>query len=296
MKIFSLHCENKVSIALALGFFDCVHSGHRALLEQTKSRAAELGCMPCAITFRNNPYSLLGKSDKLIFTFEERAGIFENAGMEGVVAVDFNREFMQTDKLEFLEMLRSSFSLKAVVCGHDYKFGAGASGNVEYLQKYCNNFGIMCDIIQPIEQDLQRISSTSVRSLISSGEIEAATKLLGHEYFAEGVVCHGRGVGRLFDFPTANLGYSSDKLLPKCGVYATRTVVDGKSYKSVTNVGGKPTFSETDFSVETMLIDFSGDLYGKTVRIDFVRYLRDIRKFSSPYELKTRIYKDAEWR
>ncbi len=283
-------------ICLALGFFDCIHSGHRALLEHTKACARKNACGAYAVTFQNNPYTVLGKNEKLIFTFSERIKLFETVGMDGVAAFDFDRAFMNTGKYEFLSSLTERFEIIGIVCGHDFKFGRNAEGDTELLNGFCKENNIMCDIIQPVELNNIRISSTLVRSRLRDGDIESAAGLLGHPYFIDGKVCHGRGVGKLFGFPTANVSCGKDKLLPRIGVYATKAYLDGKVYKSVTNVGHKPTFGESVLSVETMLIDFDGDIYGKDISVEFVRGLREIKKFDSPEKLREQIMRDAQWR
>lgn len=296
MKVFTLNTECDLPVCLALGFFDCVHRGHAALISKTVALAKEKNALSCVMTFADNPYPFLSKGEKLIFTFSERTKLFESAGVQAVFAVPFSKELMQTPKQEFLNLITSRLNVKGVVCGYDYKFGTGAEGDTEYLASFCNGLGISCNVVPPVMYNGLRVSSTLIKSKLLCGDIEQAAELLEHSYFIEGEVCHGRGVGRLFDFPTANVDYGSDKLLPKDGVYATVSSVDGKKYKSVTNVGNKPTFNEYGATVETMLSEFGGDLYGKLIRVEFVRRLRDIKKFATPQELKNQIYSDASWR
>lgn len=288
--------EYKKPICLALGFFDCVHLGHAALLDRAKERAKACGALSCAVTFSDNPYPLLGRNVPQIFTFSERVHLLQEAGVDCVLALPFTEESMRTDKNDFLRSLFSRFTVRGFVCGHDYRFGANAQGTPQDLIDFCKKTDSMCDVIPPVLQDGARISSTRVRQCLQTGDLAGAQRLMGHAYFAEGNVCHGRGVGRLFDFPTANLVCPEDKLLPMRGVYATKTTVRGNVYRSVTNVGDKPTFSEASDSVETLLSDFTGDLYDTTIRVEFVRRLRDIRKFASPYELRAQILADAQWR
>ena len=296
MRILERTSKYDAPLWIALGFFDCVHIGHRALLDTAQTRARSCGAHACAVTFSDNPYPLLRGGGKEIFTYAERLRLLENAGMDCVLAMPFDRTFMQMPREAFLHMLTKQFAVRGFVCGHDYRFGADAAGTPEYLREFCEKNGIMCSIVPPVLQDGARISSTRVRACLQGGDIIGAIRLLGHAYFIRGNVAHGRGVGKLFGFPTANLLCEEEKLLPARGVYATVTDVDGARYTSVTNVGDKPTFGEKSESVESMLVDFSGDLYGKTVTVEFVRRLRDIRRFSSPQELQAQIYKDAQWK
>lgn len=296
VRILTPTTEYTQPLCLALGFFDCVHIGHQALLAEVKRQADVCGAQPCAVTFASNPYAVLQTGGQLLFTYEERLRLFREQGMPCLLAWPFTSQSMRLSPEMFLSQLTNRFSVRGFVCGHDYRFGAQAAGTPEFLQEFAEKIGSMCSILPPIMQNGERISSTKVREHIACGRIEEAESLLGHAYFMQGNVCRGRGVGRLYEFPTANLQVSSDKLLPLRGVYATVTEVDGVRYASVTNVGGKPTFNEMSETVETMLIDFSGDLYEKNITVTFVRWLRDIRKFASPTELKQQIYTDAQWR
>ncbi|MDE6398161.1 MAG: riboflavin biosynthesis protein RibF, partial [Clostridiales bacterium] len=259
--------EYGAPLCVALGFFDCVHRGHKALLETVQEQARTCGAHACVVTFSDNPYPLLRGEGKEIFTYAERLRLFENTGIECVLAMPFDRTFMQMSREAFLRMLTERFAVRGFVCGHDYRFGVNAEGTPEYLRGFCEKNGIMCNIVPQILQNGARISSTRVRAYLANGDIESAKELLGHAYFVQGRVEHGRGVGKLFGFPTANLCCEEDKLLPACGVYATVTEVAGVRYTSVTNVGDKPTFGEKSESVESMLVDFSGDLYGKTITV-----------------------------
>ncbi len=296
MEILSPEIQYDFPVCIALGFFDCIHMGHRVLIDTAIAQARSTGSKSCVVTFSVNPFIALGTGEKLVFTYDERLRILRDTGVDCVLALPFDGEFMQKSRDEFLAMLRSCVTLRGVVCGYDYRFGHNAQGTSEYLCDFCAKNGIMCDVISPIIQNGLRISGTEVRRRISCGDIEGACKLLGRAYFMDGAVCHGRGVGKVFDFPTANLDCPPDKLLPQAGVYATITTVGEKSYRSVTNVGAKPTFGEWDETVETMLIGFDGNLYGQTIRVTFVRWLRGIRKFDSPCALREQIEKDSEWR
>lgn len=297
MEIIEFANEYKKPIVLALGFFDCIHLGHMALIKRTTELSEKFGCDSAILTFKNNPYKLLQKSgDNPIFTFEERVDILRETNLNLVIAAKFDETFMQLSKIEFIELLLNCCCIKAIVCGYDYKFGKNADGDVDFLSKTCEKHSVMCDIISPVCDNSLRISTTIIRSFLFDGHVEKANELLGRRYFLSGKVCHGRSVGKTFEFPTANLEMPNNKMLPCESTYATVTTVRGKKYKSVTNVGGKPTFGENDSTVETMLADFCEDIYGEELKIEFVRKLRPIRKFDSPYDLKEQIYKDIQWR
>lgn len=294
MRILEPTSTYDAPLCVALGFFDCVHLGHAALLESVKEQARSAGATPCVLTFCNDPYPVLGKDRSPIFTFEERLSLLSERGITCVLAIPFTAEQMEMRAETFLQTLSERFCIRGFVCGHDHRFGKDAEGTPDFLREFCTKRHIMCDIVQPVMQNNVRVSSTQVRRCLQIGDIEGAERLMGHAYFIRAKVCRGRGVGRLYDFPTANLACDTEKQLPACGVYATVTEADGKPYVSVTNVGDKPTFGETGITVETLLHGFSGDLYGKTITVRFVRYLRAVQKFDSPLLLRAQIQTDMK--
>ncbi|MDE7394974.1 MAG: riboflavin biosynthesis protein RibF [Clostridiales bacterium] len=294
MKTLTLTTKYNEPICFALGFFDCVHRGHRALFEEAREMAGRVGAKVGAVTFSDNPSRTFGKESQLIYTFEERKILLAQE-VDAVLALPFSKELQNTPPPAFLQMLMRAFDVRGFVCGYDYKFGANAEGDSIFLQEFCSKNNIMCGIVQPITLENVRVSSTKVKELLHLGDIENVVRFLGHAYTVEGEVCHGHGRGHVFNFPTANLQVDADKLLPKTGVYATYAYTDTKKYKAVTNVGNCPTFGNRETTVETMLIDFEGDLYGKTLCLEFVRRLRDIRTFSSPQALYKQIINDTKW-
>lgn len=287
--------ESYENLCAALGFFDSVHMGHRKILSEAKSYASAHGLKSAVFTFSNNAYRQFNPQSKLIYTYDERLELFENLGLDYVMPFNFDREFKAMEPEAFLEMLDSRFRVKCFVCGYDYLFGAGGRGDTEMLRAFCAERGLELIVIDKIELGKERVSSTLVKTLLGAGEIERANALLTQPFFMRGRVVKGRGVGHLFDFPTANLSFPSDKLIVRPGVYGTRTLARGTSFLSVTNVGAKPTFDLAQLSVETMIDGFSGDLYGESIRVDFYRYLRDIKRFDSPEALSKQIHKDLKW-
>lgn len=284
-------------VCLALGFFDCVHTGHAALLRKLREQAEKCGARACVATFVSNPRSALGGSEKSIFTFRERLRLFAELQMDCVLPLPSDLAFLRKSKDEFLRYLQALLpELRGVVCGYDYRFGANAAGNSRDLAEFAQINSIMCDVQPSFMQNGLRVSATAVRERLQNGDLQQAETLMGHGYFITGQVLHGRGVGKSFGYPTANVQTDKEKLLPLAGVYATYATADGKTYRSVTNVGQKPTFGVKSVTVETLLSDFDGDLYGKEITVSFVRRLRDITAFSSPQELKEQIDKDAKWR
>ena len=294
MKTLTLTTEYKEPVCFALGFFDGVHLGHCALFSHARKLADAVGATVGAITFSDNPSYALGKGTPLIYTFEERKTLLSKE-VDALLALPFTEKLRSMEPHDFLQTLVDAFDIRGFVCGYDYRFGANAAGDSVALSEFCKKNDIMCGIVGPIMLDDARVSSTKIKEYLTLGDIENAERFLGHAYTVEGAVCHGHGRGHLFDFPTANLQVEKDKLLPKEGVYATYAYADGTQYKAVTNIGPCPTFGSSERTIETMLVDFTGDLYGKPLRLQFVRYLRDISTFSSPLALHTQIMRDTQW-
>lgn len=281
-------------VALALGFFDSVHLGHRKLLQRAEEIAKIRGIWCAAMTFKNNPFETMGKKTKLIYSYEERAMLFEKLGIDIVCVALFDDNFMRMSADDFLAILADTFDLKHVVCGYDFRFGKEREGDVKKLCQFCRSSGIGLDVIEKAVHNGKKVSSTLIREYLSKGEIEKANELLAEPYFMMGEVIHGRKVGSKLLFPTINIELDCQKLKIKQGVYFTLTTIDGIQYRSVTNFGQKPTFGLKDFEVETYIIGYDGDLYGKRVAISFIKKLRDTAKFADAKALKEQIYKDIE--
>ena len=284
---------------IALGFFDGVHIGHGALLKKTAERARELGCNSAAFTFDRAPKEFVtGIPVPLLTSPQERSELIHTLyGIDEVIVAPFDREMMTMPWQEFIEkLLLERYGAVHLVAGHDYHFGFKNQGTPEILRDYCTDHSIGCDIIPKVEYQGTTVSSTYIRSLIEAGEVEQASEFLGHFHRMTGEVEHGFGIGRERLFPTANLIPRGTTIVPARGVYATRvTLVDGAVYLGVTNIGTRPTVSDGDsVTVETTLIDFSGDLYGQRICIEFCRALRPEQKFPSAQALYDQIARDIE--
>ena len=277
-----------MKICLALGFFDSVHMGHRQLLRANQELAKSLGCVSAIHTFSNDIGEFFGQ--KQLYAFDRRNEMLSKYA-DMIVASEFNQKVMNTSGLDFLDELTSRYDIAAFTCGFDYTFGKNAECSADDLVEYANKKGIECIVIKQQTVQGRKISTTWIKELLIDGEIEKANELLGEPYVISGKVVHGKGLGGKNGFPTANLSY--DGFLPKHGVYKTYVYFDDKKYIAVTNVGTKPTFGDQSVTVEPMIIDFSGDIYGKKMTIEFVRRLRGVQSFSSPIELKKQIVKDV---
>ena len=284
---------------IALGFFDGVHLCHAALLRRTVEEAARRGVTPAVFTFDRPPKEVLtGTPCPLINSPEDRKDLVQRLfGIREVLMVPFDHEMMTTPWDDFVtNILVGRYHAVHLVAGHDHHFGHKNQGSPELLMEKCRELGLGCDIIPKVEVGGITVSSTYIRRLVEMGQIERANRFLGHPHVLTGTVRHGRGLGSSRLFPTANLIIPPHVLVPSHGVYVTRaTLEDGTSYAAVTNVGTRPTVnSGSDITVEACLLDFEGDLYGKTLRVEFFRHLRDEIRFDSLDALKAQIAADAD--
>lgn len=284
---------------IALGFFDGVHLGHAALLRRTVEEAARQGVTPAVFTFDRPPKEVLtGTPCPLINSPEDRKDLVRRLfGIREVLMVPFDHEMMTTPWDDFVtRILVGRYHAVHLVAGHDHHFGHKNQGSPELLMEKCRELGLGCDIIPKVEIGGITVSSTYIRRLVEMGQIERANRFLGHPHVLTGTVRHGRGLGSSRLFPTANLIIPPHVLVPSHGVYVTRaTLEDGSSYAAVTNVGTRPTVNNgSDITVEACLLDFEGDLYGKTLRVEFFQHLRDEIRFDSLDALKAQIAADAD--
>lgn len=283
---------------IALGFFDGVHKGHGALLRRAHEVAEGMNAIPAAFTFDAHPTQvILGQSSPLLTTPAERADLMRRLyGIQEVIVAPFDRDMMHLNWQDFVtELLVKKHGAVHLVAGHDYRFGYRGEGTPEKLKQFCQQLGLGCDIIPPVEVDGIRISSSYIRTLVAQGEVERAMDFLGHPHTLTDQVRHGKKIGTRLGFPTMNLQLPAGSVVPAFGVYATRVWVDDCSYTAATNVGVRPTVGDDrPVTVEGSLMDFSGDLYGKTVRMEFYRHIRPEQKFDSLDALRTQIAQDVQ--
>lgn len=284
--------------AIALGFFDGVHIGHATLLNKTKERAAEINAMPSVLSFDVHPDNLVfGHDVPLINDAIGRENIIRrNFGIDNVVFIHFNQHVMRMPWQEFADSIISELNIGWMVVGHDFCFGYKGEGTAERLKAYCEERGIGCDIIPAVKLDGRIISSTYIRELITDGNIAEANRFLGHPHTLTDTVRSGYHLGRKLGTPTINMYFPEGVLVPKYGVYAAKVYIeDGSSHIAVTNIGVRPTVSdEGKVSVESHLLDYSGNLYGRQARVEFYEFLRGEQKFENFEELSMQIRLDAE--
>ncbi len=283
--------------AMALGFFDGIHIGHAALMNMIIKRAYENHAEPAVLTFDVHPDSLVFKKNvPLINSADDRERILSRCfGIEDVVVVHFNQSVMHMDWKEFIDELIDEMDLCWIVVGHDFRFGYKGLGTAEKLREHCLERNIGCDIIPAVCKDGVVVSSTLIRSLIENGEMEKANEYLGRPHTLTDVVRSGYHLGTQMGTPTINMRFPDGVIIPRHGVYAAKAYIDGAEYLSVTNVGIRPTVSDDGgVNVESYLLDFSGNLYGHFVRLDFYKFLRPERKFDDIDELAAQIKHDAD--
>ena len=284
---------------IALGFFDGVHMGHAALLRRTVEEAAARGVTPAVFTFDRVPKEVItGIPCPLINSPDDRKELVRRLyGIREVIMVPFDDEMRTTAWDDFVtKILVERYHAVHLVAGHDHHFGHKNQGSPELLMEKCAQLGLGCDIIPKVEVGGITVSSTYIRRLVELGQVERAMDFLGHPHTLTSTVLHGRGIGSSRLYPTANLAIPPRVLVPSHGVYVTRvTMPDGASYAAVTNVGTRPTVNNgTDVTIEACLLDYEGDLYGKTLRLEFFRHLRDEIRFDSFEALKAQIAADVE--
>lgn len=282
---------------IALGFFDGVHRGHGALLRRAAQRAAELGVESAVFTFDRPPKEVVtGQRVGLINSADDRRELMQRLyGIDRVILAPFDENMMHCSWQDFLtELLIRENGAVHLVAGHDYRFGYKNAGNTQLLQETCALLGLGCDIIPKVEVEGITVSSTYIRTLVESGDMERAAAFLGHRHCLSQRVGHGQRFGRTIGIPTINFSLPAGVLVPPYGVYITRVYLpDGRSFPGVTNIGIRPTVSTSGtVTVETFLLDFDGNLYDQRLRLEFFRYLRGEQKFASAQQLKEQIHRD----
>ena len=280
---------------LALGNFDGLHRGHLKIIERVRRGAAEHGGIPMAMTFDPHPPRVVrpDKAPPLLMTKEQRLEALERAGIRAVAVVRFTHELSQWDPEMFVRtVLVDWLHVSEVWVGANFLFGHDRAGNFTALRMLGQRYGFRAEKIDPVRYKEFVVSSTRIRRLVTEARMDEAAALLGHPYYLDGRIVEGDRRGREIGFPTANLE-TSNELIPPHGVYATTLEVDGVVHAGMTNIGVRPTFGgDTQTTIETHVLDFTGDLYGRHVRLAFVQRLRDERRFDDVDGLKAQIEAD----
>jgi riboflavin kinase/FMN adenylyltransferase len=281
---------------LTLGVFDGLHLGHQLIMRTVVEQARAVGAVPTVITFDPHPRAVLHpeSAPPLLQTFDQKIEGFGVLGVEQTIVVRFTKEFSSIRAEEFLkDVIVDRLHAKEVYLGKGFAFGHNREGNIELLKRMGSELGFVAGEVPEVKLRGCRVSSSKIRQLLASGNVNLARRMLGRPYGVEGRVERGSERGHTLGFPTANL-HPHNRVIPRNGVYVTGTLIEGQWRRSVTNIGVRPTFADgTEPSVETFVMNWDGDLYGDVVRVRFLYRLRDERKFSSIEQLKTQIARDV---
>ena len=281
---------------LTIGVFDGVHRGHRHLVEQVAREAAKTGRLAGVITLRNHPASVLDPNftPRYLTTVEERVRILGELAVDLVIPITFDRELSLLSARDFVTHLRTHLRMGGLMVGPDFTLGHNREGDLKMLDRLGHEIGFSLRVADVLTDGDRTIKSTTIRQALGQGDVGRAAKMIGRTFALPGVVVRGVGRGKTLGFPTANLEPPDAIAVPKDGIYATWASIDDVSYMAATSIGSRPTFNETNRTIEAFILDFDGDLYGREVRLKFVRRLRDEAKYDAIEDLQAQVDIDVE--
>jgi len=299
MRLF--HGTDNAEIArptvVTLGVFDGLHLGHQLIMKTVVDRARAIGAVPTVLTFEPHPRAVLHpeSAPPLLQTFDQKIEALGILGIEQTIIIHFDLAFSQVRAEDFLrETIANRLHAKEVYLGRGFAFGHNREGHIELLRRVSSQLGFFADEVPEVRLRGERIGSTRIRELLLSGQVNLARRMLGRPYGVEGPVVRGDERGKQLGFPTANIE-PQNRVIPRRGVYVTATLIAGQWRRSVTNIGMRPTFGDAvESSLETHVLNWTGDLYGDVVRVRFLHRLRNEKKFGSVEELKAQIARDVE--
>ncbi len=299
LKIFNSLDEisNIEPCAVALGNFDGVHKGHQELILRAVRTAKRHGIKSAVFTFSNHPRNMIpgNKEVKNIIYQDEKAALIEELGIDYLFDIEFTEEIKTMSPESFIkDLLLGKFNAAETFCGFNYRFGYKAEGNVKVLKAYAKELGFVANEVHPVAIDGEIVSSTLIRELIKAGDVDECCKYLGRNYDIGGEVVVGNRLGKSLGFPTSNITLDEAMVTPPNGVYVTYCVYNGVKYPSITNVGVKPTIGDYKKNMETHIFNFDKELYGKFIKVEFVKMMREEVKFGSYEELSAQIAKDCQ--
>ena len=290
--------DKQHSTVITIGTFDGVHIGHRKILERLINDAKSSDVKSVVLTFFPHPRMVLQKDAdiKLINTIAEKTKILKNLGLDYLIIHPFTSEFSRLSATEFVrDLLVNKLQTKKIIIGYDHRFGRNRTADITDLITFGTTFDFAVEEISAQEIDDVSVSSTKIRKALQEGDVKTANAYLGYNYMLTGTVKKGKGIGRQLNFPTANLHIEETyKLIPKNGVYAVQSIINGSTVFGMMNIGFNPTVSGTKKTIEINFFDFNEDLYGQLLQIDIVDRIRDEHKFESVNALKEQLYKDKE--
>ena len=286
----------KDDMVLSVGVFDGVHLGHKHLLSQLKKKAKELSMLSGIVTFRRHPMEILAPAATLPYltSLDDKIRLIQAEGIDKVIALTFDKDLARLNARQFISLLQTHLHMRALVVGPDFALGHRREGDVESLRRIGEEKDFSVTIVPPLRIKNEVVSSTAIREALAAGDMPRVFRLTGRQYIIKGSVVPGTGQGRGLGFPTVNLKIDPGWAIPADGVYATMTHINDRIYQSLTNIGSRPTFGGKQRTLETYILDFQGDLYGRELTIDIVQRLRDERKFPSVADLKKQIAEDVQ--
>jgi riboflavin kinase/FMN adenylyltransferase len=283
--------------AVTVGVFDGVHLGHRHLIDALRERAGARGLAAAVVTLHPDPVQVLRPDLRVAYvtSLEERVELLRETGVDAVAPLTFTSEVAELSARDFVAMLHETLDMHFLLMGPDHAFGRGREGTPQRVAEIADELGFEMEVLPAaLEGTSGAVSSTSIRRALAAGEMELVARLLGRPYAIRGPVVRGNERGRTIGFPTANIAVTPDRALPAFGVYVTRATAGGRTYASATNIGINPTFNDPRPSIETYLLDFEGDLYGRELRVEMLHRLRDEAKFDSIDQLVEAIGRDVQ--
>lgn len=282
---------------IALGSFDGLHLGHLSLIKKAKDLAVKNNGKSIIFTFKNHPRKFLNTTNKiqLIMTNEEKIDILQNEEVDIIAFKAFDEKIMKMMPDEFIRWLCKSYNVKGIIVGFNFKFGYKNLGDVETLEKFQEEYKYKLYVMKPYTMQDEIISSTSIRKELLDGNVKKAFNMLSRPYMLSGKVIDGKKLGRTIGFPTANLEINKEKVIPKKGVYYTNVKIDEKTFKGITSVGNNPTVNGQELTLETYILNFNEDIYGKEIKVYFIDRIRDEVKFNNINELVAQLKKDKKF-
>jgi len=279
---------------LTIGVFDGVHLGHQRLIEELLKQADKKHLLAGVVTFRQHPEDVLspGKTLPFLTDIKTRTKLLKDEGVDFIVPLSFTKRMAELGARQFISLLQKHLKMRGLVVGPDFALGRQREGNIDALHKLSREMGFSLTIVPPLKVNGEIVSSTAIRKAMVDGDMKKIRDLTGRHFSLYGRVVAGTGRGQSLGFPTANIDVNSGQALPRDGVYAGLARVNGKNYKAMTNIGKNPTFGNAKRTIETYLLDYSGDLYGRELSVEFVTRLRDEKKFKNTDELKKQLAED----
>ena len=289
--------DTRKESVVTIANFDGIHKGHQVLIETATEYAKKNNVISTVFTFNNHPVNYFKpNSIKNIITNNDKIKILKTMGVDYIINIPFDEYMTKISGYDFVkDILIDKLCAKKIIVGHDFTFARNKEGNIDLLKELSKKNGFLLEIVNPVKIDDIRISSSYIRKLILDGKVEDARKYLGRNYKLSGEVIHSKKLGRTIGFPTANISIDENIIIPKVGIYATKVYVNGTIYYGATNVGYNPTVNGNKLSIETNILEFNDDIYGKIITIEFLERIRDEKKFNGIEELKEQLQKDTKY-